>query len=301
MAVEKPQTELVAQGHHVHSLYIGDFDPEFINKPHITERSLHKEGFSSEFLEEALGEVQYPLFGKWGLIGEKGGNDVYADRSSVYIFGQFYGRDGLDLKTRGLIVVSCLSVLLREGVLPTWTNACRNLGWTEEQLKELGAIVSHVGGFPVSRGSLMLMDEVFEKRRKLTGESAGKSASSETRRDLYVAASEMAQRLFGNPHGDFDDMPLPEGDELRQQMVTWVFGYLFVERDSIPLRAKVLAIIAMAAAIGRVEMVRRWVGAARRIGCQRIEVQETLVTVTLYGGWPAAREALGALAQEWTL
>jgi 4-carboxymuconolactone decarboxylase len=298
---EKPETELVAQGYQVHSLYVGTFQADAISKPHITARRLHAEGFSSGFLEEALEQVQYPLFGKWGLIGEKGGNDVYADRCSVYIFGQYYGRDGLDLKTRGLMVVSVLSVLLRENVLPTWTNACRNLGWSEDQLKELGALVSHVGGFPVSRGTLMLMDEVFEKRRKLTGEKAGSGALFETGQGLYLAAQDMAQRLFDNPYGDFDDLPLPEGDDFRKEMVTWVFGYLFVERNLIPLRAKVLAVIAMSTAIGRVAMVRRWIGGARRIGCSRLEIQEAIITTALYGGWPAAREALGELTQSWPL
>ncbi|MEZ0606779.1 hypothetical protein ACAX43_32435 [Paraburkholderia sp. IW21] len=301
MAVEKPQTELVAQGHHVHSLYLGDFDPHFINHPHVTGRSIHTEGFSAEFLDEALEQVQYPLFGKWGLIGEKGGNDIYADRCSVYIFGQYYGRDGLDLKTRGLLVVSALGVLMREGVLPTWTNACRNLGWTEDQLKELGAVISHVGGFPVSRGSLMMMDEVFEKRRKMTGEQVGEVGSGETRRDLYVAACETAQRLFGNPDGDFDDISLPEGDNFRKQMVTWVFGYLFNERNLIPERAKVLSVIVMSTVIGRIQMAKRWMGAAQRIGLKRLEVQESLLTAALYGGWPTAAEALGALAEVWPL
>nr|WP_275403476.1 carboxymuconolactone decarboxylase family protein [Ramlibacter algicola] len=84
-------------------------------------------------------------------------------------------------------------------------------------------------------------------------------------------------------------------------MVTWVFGYLFTERSLIPVRAKVLAVIAMCAALGRTPMARRWMGAARRIGCSRVEVQETIITAALYGGWPSAREALGALAETWPL
>jgi 4-carboxymuconolactone decarboxylase len=301
MAVEKPQTELVGQGHNVHSLYIGDFDPALVNTPHVTRHRMHEEGFSDQFLDEALEKVQYPLFGRWGLIGEKGGNDVYADRCSVYIFGQYYGRDGLDLKTRGLLVVSALAVLMRENVLPTWTNACRNLGWSVDQLKELGAVVSHIGGFPVSRGSLMMMDEVFERRRALVDEPVSSSQQPGTRADIYAVAREMANRLFGNPDGDFDDLELPPGDDFRKEMVTWVFGYLFSERNLIPLETKVLAVIAMCTALGRTSMARRWMSAARRIGCQRIQVQETILTAALYGGWPSARASLAALAAEWPM
>ncbi|MCP1677243.1 4-carboxymuconolactone decarboxylase [Natronocella acetinitrilica] len=160
------------QGVHVHSTYITEFDEDFLKVPYQTPYAMHKDGFSDEFLDDALSKIQHKLFGPWGLIGEKGGNDSYADRSSVYIFGQLYGRGTLDLKTRGLMVLAGLCVLQRENVIPTWANACRNLGWSEDELKELGALVSHIGGFPQSRASLMIFDDVFEKRRQAEADSA---------------------------------------------------------------------------------------------------------------------------------
>lgn len=164
MKLEGSKKKAVVQdGVEVHSLYKG-YDREFADKPYVTTYRLHKDGFSEEFLKDALNNVQYKLFGEWGLIGEKGGNNSYADRSSVYIFGQMYGRGVLTTKTRGLMVLAGLIVLMRGNVVPTWANACLNLGWTEDQLKELGALVSHIGGFPPSRGALMTFDEVFEKR-----------------------------------------------------------------------------------------------------------------------------------------
>lgn len=299
MTAKKPETKLEVDGYNVHSLYVGTFDQEKITRPHITNHRMHRDGFSDEFLKDALELVQYPLFGKWGLIGEKGGNDAYADRCSVYIFGQFYGRDGLDLKTRGLLVLSGLSVLLRDGVIPTWANACRNLGWTEDQLKEIGALVSHVGGFPVSRGTLMILDNVFEKRRAVTGEAPSSMVDAATSPDLYDHACELATRLFGTPLGDFDDIPIAGDDDFRKEMVTWVFGYLFTERSLVPVKTKVLAVIAMSVAAGLQNMTRRWIGAARNVGCNRLEVQESILTMALYGGWPVARDALDVLAREW--
>jgi 4-carboxymuconolactone decarboxylase len=264
---------------------------------------MHKEGLSQDFLHEALKETQHRLFGEWGLIGEKGSNDDYANACSVYIFGQFYGRPGLDLKTRGFMVLSALCVLLRENVIPTWANACLNLGWTEEQLKELGALVSHVGGFPTSRGSLMIFDSVFEKRRGLAGEggsaSAAKAAPIPPTSGLYAKAKELAIQLFGTASGDLSDLPVSPDDDLSKELVTWVFGYLFGVRSLVPVKTKVLSIIAMSAAIGQNDMVRRWLVAARNSGATRTEVQEVIVNTAIYGGWPAAREALGILALHW--
>lgn len=304
MTTMKPETTMVQDGIKVHSLYVGSFPPEMLTRPHVTARRMHKEGFSEDFLHEALEQVQYPLFGRWGLIGEKGGNDTYADRCSVYIFGQYYGRDGLALKTRGLLVLSGLSVLLRDNVAPTWTNACRNLGWTEDQLKELGAMIAHVGGFPVSRGSLMLYDDVFEKRAKLSAQTgvSGQAPATLKGDELYRKGSELALKLFGTPDGEFADLPLPPGDDLRKEMVTWVYGYLFTERSLIPLKDKVLGMIAMhVAAGGREPFVRKWLGAARNVGCSRLEIQEAILMMSLYSGWPVAAQALDLLQQVWPL
>ena len=299
------ETVRYTDGLQVHSLHVGSFTPESLKKPYVTKRRMHKEGFSKDFLREALSETQHRLFGEWGLIGEKGGNDDYANACSVYIFGQFYGRPGLDLKTRGFMVLSALCVLLRDNVIPTWTNACLNLGWTEEQLKELGALVSHIGGFPTSRGSLMIFDSVFEKRRGLVDQAAAKVAPAPQAKpvppasDLYARAKEIATQLFGTPSGDLSDLPVSPDDDLSKELVTWVFGYLFGVRSLVPIKTKVLSIIAMSAAIGQNDMVRRWLVAARNSGATRAEVQEVILNSAIYGGWPAAREALGILALHW--
>lgn len=304
---KEDKANLVEEGVHVHSLSKGEFKTEVLDKSYRTPFRMHKDGFSDEFLEHTLTNVQHGLFGKWGLLGEKGGNDSFADRSSVYIFGQCYGRGHLDLKTRGLMVLASLCVLQRENVMPTWANACLNLDWTEDELKELGAMVSHIGGFPPSRSALMHFDHVFEKRRAADGQvtrverdPSAKETAATTGGELYTRACAQANLMFGTPAGDMVDVPLmdPE-DPLVKETVCWVFGYLFGERSLIPLKAKVLAFIAMCAALGRKDMLRRWLTAAGRTGSTREEVQEVIITTAMYGGWPAARESLEVLAAHW--
>lgn len=306
-ATNTPATVKYGDGILVHSLYTGAFSEESLKKPYVTHHRMHKEGCSEEFLAEALSETQHKLFGDWGLIGDKGTNDEFADACSIYIFGQYYGRPGLDLKTRGFMVLSALCVLLRENVIPTWTNACLNLGWTEDQLKELGALVSHVGGFPVCRGSLMLFDGVFEKRRAMldpqqrgaAAKTAGEAKPRLQGHDLYAKGRALALELFGSENGDLAGVPLNGDDDLSRELVTWVFGYLFCERSLVPVKTKVLSLIAMSTAIGQKDMVRRWLTAAYNCGATRTEVQEVIVNTAIYGGWPAAREALEVLAANW--
>src|SRR3546814_8764562 len=76
MASDQDKTDtLIADGVHVHSVTKTEFDPAFLAQPYKTPYQLHQDGFSEEFLEDALSKIQHKLFGTWGLIGEKGGND----------------------------------------------------------------------------------------------------------------------------------------------------------------------------------------------------------------------------------
>jgi alkylhydroperoxidase/carboxymuconolactone decarboxylase family protein YurZ len=116
---------------------------------------------------------------------------------------------------------------------------------------------------------------------------------------LYTQGQELATQLFGNPGGDFADIPFGPEDDMEKTLVTWLFGYLLKERSELPLRVKVLSIIAMSTATSQHDMLKRWIPAARNAGCARREVQETIITMIVYAGWPAARSALEILRGSW--
>ena len=118
---------------------------------------------------------------------------------------------------------------------------------------------------------------------------------------LFTQGQVLAQELFDNEKGDIADAPLPAGDDLPDVLTTWLFGYLLKERTQLDVKTKVLLIIAMATAGNQEDMLRRWIPAARKAGCDRTEVQETMVTLLVYAGWPASRRALEVLACEWPI
>lgn len=145
-----------------------------IEGSYVTEHRLHAEGFTDAFFEEALANVQHKIFGDWPLYGPKSGSksgygNEHDAASTQYIFGQVFGRPGLDLKTRAILVLACLCVLQREGVMRIWINACLNVGWSEEEIKEMGMLMAHLAGFPTSRGSVLVFDDVFDKRHAQPG------------------------------------------------------------------------------------------------------------------------------------
>lgn len=133
---------------------------------YVTNRRISSEGLSEAFLREALANVQTPLFGDWPLYGSGRGYGDHDNNTTTWCFGTIFGRGGLDLKTRALLILAGLCVLQREALIRIWTNAALNAGWSEAEIKEMGMWVALFGGFPTSRGSVLIFDDVFEKRRQ---------------------------------------------------------------------------------------------------------------------------------------
>jgi 4-carboxymuconolactone decarboxylase len=45
-----------------------------------------------------------------------------------------------------------------------WVNACLNLGWTEDEIREIIIWTSFFGGFPAMRTAGLISADVFQKR-----------------------------------------------------------------------------------------------------------------------------------------
>lgn len=118
-------------------------------------------------------------------------------------------------------------------------------------------------------------------------------------RSLYQQGQELASELFGNPIGEFNETYLPPEDDLDKTLTTWFYGYLFKENSQLPVNVKVLCVITMCTAIGQYQMLKHWIPAAKKAGCTRLEVQEAIITMIVYAGWPAAQGALKVLAENW--
>lgn len=118
-------------------------------------------------------------------------------------------------------------------------------------------------------------------------------------KELLAQGEKLALELFGDAKGDVGDLPLGPTDDLPTELVTWLFGYLLSERTQLTLREKLLCLIAMCTVRGFTDMLERWLPAARKAGCSRDEVRETMVTMLVYGGWPTARMALETLDAVW--
>lgn len=85
---------------------------------------------------------------------------------SLYITGQMYAREKIPHKTRQLITVASLTVLVRPEELKLHIHAALNVGCTKEEVAEVIFQTSIYGGVPAANTALTALKEVLEEREE---------------------------------------------------------------------------------------------------------------------------------------
>ena len=114
----------------------------------------------------------------------------------------------------------------------------------------------------------------------------------------YQKGVELAKKLFGDPLGEFKDLPtFSPDDDLPEELVTYLYGYLLQERPHLDTRLRLLCAISMLTCLQREEMLANWIRAALNYGISKEEIREVIVMMSIYAGWPITQRGL-AVAKE---
>jgi len=109
--------------------------------------------------------------------------------------------------------------------------------------------------------------------------------------DLQARGLELRRQLFGEAAVSQRMSALGAfGEPLQRMINAWSYGDLW-SRPHLDLRSRSLAMIAIAAALGRPTELKVHVGGALRGGVPVEEIREVLLMVALYAGLPAGIEA----------
>lgn len=78
------------------------------------------------------------------------------------LFGDIWGRPGLETRERSMITVAALTVLARSPELKVHIRGALNVGISREKIQELMIHLAHYGGWPVGVNGLRIAQEVFD-------------------------------------------------------------------------------------------------------------------------------------------
>lgn len=240
-------------------------------------------------VQAALGHGTNPPRGRPLHLGSVWGLEHY---TSEALWGSVWARPGLDRRTRLLCTLAVLTSLQRLAQLRTYLNSALNVGIGLAEIEEVLVQTSVQAGFPTTVNSLELLREVLEARdRPLV---ADRSVDPEGEADLDQLAQRgraLAERLFGPLARPGADGPGRAFDLVEER---YVLGVIYL-RPGLDLATRVLCTVAALTALGLVDEVARWAGAARRIGLAQVTVEEVVLQCAYYAGFPAARRAMTAV------
>lgn len=78
------------------------------------------------------------------------------------LFGDIWGRPGLETRERSMITVAALTVLARSPELKVHIRGALNVGISREKIQEIMIHLAHYGGWPVGVNGLRIAQEVFD-------------------------------------------------------------------------------------------------------------------------------------------
>ncbi len=78
------------------------------------------------------------------------------------LFGDIWGRPGLETRERSMITVAALTVLSRSPELKAHIRGALNIGISREKIQEIMIHLAHYGGWPVGVNGLRIAQEVFD-------------------------------------------------------------------------------------------------------------------------------------------
>jgi 4-carboxymuconolactone decarboxylase len=99
----------------------------------------------------------------WETAGTKGADTEFRDFTRSMVFGQLYGRDGMSLRDRELVVMALILAQGSErGIVPHFRQ-CHSVGISERDVRELIYTVCVYGGWPKGSQAAVWFNRVLQE------------------------------------------------------------------------------------------------------------------------------------------
>jgi 4-carboxymuconolactone decarboxylase len=214
-----------------------------------------------------------------------------------HVLGNLWSRPQLSRRDRSLIVVAFLATIGASDELSAHVEGALNHGLSRDEIREIINQVAGYGGFPMAMHATRIVDETFcrlDGVERLAPKEPGPRLDDA---DRYTAATDVLSTLFG---GRTSSDPA----EARAGVVTnlggvgemafdFGFGELWA-RPQLSRRDRSMVTVAILAILKCAEELAVHVPGALNHGCTRDEVEEIMVQLSVYGGFPRSVEGMRA-------
>jgi 4-carboxymuconolactone decarboxylase len=217
----------------------------------------------------------------------------FAELLSQYVRGGMYSREVVPQSTREICACAALAATDKQGQLRAHLQDGYTHGATKEQLLEAVLQAVTYGGFPAVVSSIHTYAEVFPDMVK-RDRPALPASSGDPPTGRYAPAVETANKLYGEEYGStiFEryDRWDPSFSMLAQRQV---FGGMYARPVVSPEMRELIAIACLTVR-NALPQLETHIRVGFRLGISRAEMQEIILQMTVYGGYPYVMQAMAA-------
>jgi len=211
--------------------------------------------------------------------------------------GDLWSRPQLSPRDRSLLVLSVLSAQARDEELELHTQVGLHHGLTRVEIEEILLHVAAYAGFPAAMAAFRRMDAAFRKaggveRIEGRGPAARLSDAERDARAADVRQTLTAGRAAAEPAADLANMQRVLGD-VGTLAFRWAFGEIW-SRPELSRRDRSLVVLSLLGALGQEGELAFHVPAALNHGLARAEIEEIMVHLCLYAGFPKGVDGMRA-------
>lgn len=213
------------------------------------------------------------------------------------VMGDLWHRPQLSRRDRSLVVVSVLMAQARDEELELHVGNALRHGMTRDEVDELLLHVAAYAGFPAAMASVRRVDAAYNKADGNAPDARVERAPAEhlddaerDRRAADVRRTLTNGRAAADPAEDMANMVGLLGD-LGALAFRFAFGEIW-SRPQLSRRDRSLCVIAILAALGQSHELAIHVPGGLHHGLDRIEIEEVMVHMALYAGFPRAVDGM---------
>jgi len=212
-----------------------------------------------------------------------------------HVLGNLWSRPQLSRRDRSLIVVAFLATIGAGEELHSHVRGALNHGLSRAEVEEIILQIAGYAGFPMAMQASRILDEVFcavdkSDHQPARGEAAPKDDPARWEDATDVLSTLFAGRTSSDPANARANIVASLGG-VGELAFDWAFGELWA-RTELSRRDRSLVTVAILAIQARAEELAIHIPGALNHGVTRTEVEEVMVQLTVYGGFPRGVEGM---------
>ena len=212
-----------------------------------------------------------------------------------YIFGEVFTVGDLDIKTRELITVVCLTTMQTLPQLKAHINGALNAGNSPLEVREAIYQCAPFIGFPKTLNALGVLNEVFKERNIQT---PLESAITVSENERYQKGREIQEKLYGDAIKQaMKGLPQNMGDEAARFLTEVCFGD-FYTRKGLDIKTRELLSLAILVTKDDDITLKSHIKGSIKAGNSPETVAAAIIQCMPYTGTPNALHALKYLKEE---